>query len=256
MKWDPVLYDARHSFAWRHGADLIRLLAPRRGERILDLGCGTGHLAYRIEESGAHVVGIDASRRMIQIARRNFPGIQFQVADATSFRFREPFDGIFSNAVLHWIARPAKAVDCVWRALRPDGRFVAEFGGKGNVRRITDAILTARRDAGLSASARISPWYFPSVGDFASLLEKRGFDVISAELFPRPTRLEGGTSGLRNWLRMFAGDFFADLPRGKRRKLTEAIEEHLRPDHFRGRTWYADYVRIRVKATRPTVADM
>ena len=68
-RWDTGLYDGKHSFVWKHGASLFELLAPRPGERVLDLGCGTGHLTARIAETGADVVGIDASAEMVEQAR-------------------------------------------------------------------------------------------------------------------------------------------------------------------------------------------
>ncbi|MEW6324439.1 MAG: hypothetical protein AB1515_03525 [Nitrospirota bacterium] len=57
QRWNPDLYEGKHSFAWKFGAELIGLLAPRPGERILDLGCGTGHLTARLVASGAEVIG-------------------------------------------------------------------------------------------------------------------------------------------------------------------------------------------------------
>ena len=56
--WDAPEYQQSHSYIWQYGADLLGLLDPRPGERILDLGCGTGHLAAEIAKSGAGVVGV------------------------------------------------------------------------------------------------------------------------------------------------------------------------------------------------------
>ena len=60
-RWDARLYDDRHAFVWRSAASLVELLAPQRGERILDLGCGTGHLTAQLAAAGAEAVGIDSS---------------------------------------------------------------------------------------------------------------------------------------------------------------------------------------------------
>src|SRR5262249_35286620 len=135
-KWDPALYEDKHAFVWRHGASLVELLAPQPGEHVLDLGCGTGHLTAAIAKAGACVVGIDQSPEMIAQARKHYPNLRFESGDARRLAFAEEFDALFSNAVLHWISEAELVVQSVARALKPGGRFVAEFGGKGNVRAI------------------------------------------------------------------------------------------------------------------------
>src|SRR5262245_22068445 len=103
--WNANLYDSKHHYVTDHGESLIIILAPLAGERILDLGCGTGHLAHKIALRGAKVVGIDNSPDMINLARRNYPEVEFAQGEGASFYFDEPFDAIFSNAALHWIAQ-------------------------------------------------------------------------------------------------------------------------------------------------------
>lgn len=101
MKWNSSLYDQKHSFVFTYGAEALALLNPKRGERILDVGCGTGHLTKLIAEAGAEVVGMDSSREMIEAARAACPDIEFILADAADFSFRKSFDAVFSNAALH-----------------------------------------------------------------------------------------------------------------------------------------------------------
>jgi trans-aconitate 2-methyltransferase len=245
--WNAALYEDKHSFVWKHGASLVALLAPQAGERILDLGCGTGHLTAQIAEAAGHVIGIDSSPAMIEQARRTYPGLQFEVADARSFRFPIAFDAVFSNAVLHWIKEAEQVVHCVHQALKPGGRFVVEFGGHGNVR----AIATALRHA--AEASRCDPfdlpWYFPSIGEYAALLERGGLEVTSAVLFDRPTPLEG-EQGMRDWITMFAGQVLGRVAAGGREEFLDRIEAELRPVLYRDGTWFADYRRLRVVACR------
>jgi trans-aconitate 2-methyltransferase len=246
-QWDAALYDGKHAFVWQHGAALLDLLTPRPGERILDLGCGTGHLTAQLADAGAEVVGIDSAPAMIEQARRTHPRPRFEVADARDFTFPEPFDAIVSNAVLHWVRDPERVIACVRRALRPGGRFVAELGGKGNVRAIAAALEETARAVGCGPF--VSPWYFPSLGEYAALLEQGGLDVTFATLFDRPTPLQG-EGGLRDWVAMFAGDFLNGLPVERRDEFLARVEEQARPVLYRNHTWLADYRRLRVVARR------
>jgi trans-aconitate methyltransferase len=253
--WNAGLYDNKFSFIWEYGSSLIDLLDPKPGEYVLDIGCGTGHLTHAIAERGARVIGNDFSAAMIEQARANYPDLRFEVADASNFTLDEPVDAIFSNAVFHWVHDQEGAAACIQRALKPGGRFVAEFGGKGNVGQIIAATISAMHDAGYANAAERTPWYYPSIGEHATLLERLGLETISAVLFDRPTLLDGGEAGLSLWLEMFGDSFFANIPPETRQQIVAGIEERLRPALFRDGSWYADYRRLRIVAIRPLGVD-
>lgn len=249
MAWDAAAYDTRHGYIWKHGAGVVELLNPQPGERILDLGCGTGHLTAQIAAVGAHVVGIDNDPGMIALARQHYPALRFAVADGSDFRLDETFDAVFSNAAIHWMRDPDGVAASVHGALRRGGRFVAEFGGKGNVAAIIAALYAAMRPYH-PAPESLNPWYFPSIGEHATRLEQRGFEVAFATLFDRPTPVEGGEAGLRSWLGVFAKDFLAAVPPATHAAIIADVEARLRPALLRDGVWVADYRRLRVAARR------
>ncbi|MGH2645856.1 MAG: class I SAM-dependent methyltransferase, partial [Chitinophagaceae bacterium] len=139
MKWNAELYDDKHAFVFKYGESVLELLDVKPGERILDLGCGTGYLTKEIKQHGAEVVGMDASADMISRAAKEHPDVDFLLGDATDFLFTEPFDAVFSNATLHWVHKADEAVKCVYNCLKRGGRFVAEFGGRGNMQNMIAA---------------------------------------------------------------------------------------------------------------------
>lgn len=248
-RWDTTAYDGTHSFVFEYGEDVVALLDPQPGERIVDLGCGTGHLANRIAAAGADVVGLDNSAEMIEEARaRNtHSNCRFVCEDARSATFDASFDAVFSNAALHWIQEQEQdaVLNSVADALRPGGRFVAELGGIGNVSGIVDATQSELTGRGYESD---SPWYFPSIGEYATKLEKHGFEVRNATLFDRPTKLDEGTDGLTAWLDMFGDSLLSPLSEDERRAVVSNVEDRLRHDQFIDGTWIADYRRLRVVA--------
>lgn len=240
-QWDPSLYQSSHSFVWERGRGLVELLAPQPGERILDVGCGTGQLTAEIARAGAQVTGIDSSDTMIEQARANFPDLRFENVDVRSMNFRETFDAVFSNAVLHWIKEPEVAIANMARALKKDGRLVVEFGGRGNTRALVDAVYQAQEKIRVPRSI---PWYYPSIAQYSGLLEDNGFEVIYASLFDRPITLDGGEQGLAKWLEMF-GQPFNLTP-----EFIRLVEHYARPELYRNGAWTMDYRRLRVVALR------
>ena len=248
--WNARLYDDKHSFVFKYGEDVVQLLAPERGERILDLGCGTGYLTHLIAQAGTRVVGIDNSASMIQRAQAAYPDLDFRVMSATDFSFDTPFDAIFSNAVLHWVLDKESAVDHMAQALKPGGRLVLEMGGKGNVEEIVVATRKVLTRHGYYSNAAIQLWYFPSLGEYTTLLEKKGFRVRFAAHFDRPTELKDTENGIKDFIKMFGNAFFNNIPDTEIDTVLAGIQEQVRPTNYRNGSWYGNYKRLRIAATK------
>ncbi len=92
--------------------------------------------------------------------------------------------------------------------------------------------------------------YFPSVAEYSSILESRGLEVRQAWLFDRPTKLEDGENGLRNWLTMFGEKTFGAMRDDIRAQWIERTQQKARATLFRDGSWYADYRRLRILAVR------
>jgi len=249
-EWDIELYNNKHGFIYEYGKDLIKQLKPQEDELILDLGCGTGSLANEISKSGATVIGIDASEKMINAAREKFSKIDFFVKDTANFQFKEPFDAIFSNAALHWVLESEKAIICMHNNLKKRGRLVLEFGGKGNVKIIIDAVDKVLLESGYPERAKIKKWYFPSISEYTTLLERNGFEVELAELYEKPTELTDSENGIKEWLMMFGAILFKDLSTEVRNQIIEKVQNEVKDRCCINGKWFADYMRIRIIATK------
>ncbi len=243
--WDPERYARDARFVAELGGPVLDMLAPRPGERILDLGCGDGVLTEEIAEHGAIVIGVDASAEQVAAARRR--GLDARVIDGTRLDFQTEFNAVFSNAALHWMRPPEAVIAGVWRALRPGGRFIAEMGAEGNVISVREALSAAVERRGIDAAA-IDPWYFPTADEYRDRLEAQGFQIGSIERVVRPTRV---AAGMAAWLETFAGAFLSALPAAERPALiaevTDSVRELLQQDN----DWVVDYVRLRFAARRP-----
>lgn len=241
QRWSPDTYEDNVRFVSDLGAGVLEWLDPKPGERILDLGCGDGVLTIKLMESGANVVGADASENFIQAAHKR--GIDARLIDGHALTFEQEFDAVFSNAALHWMTQPQAVIAGVARALKPGGRFVAEFGGFGNVAAFCSAVRAVGEAMG-SETIDV-PWFFPTEDEYTGVLEAAGFSVERIVRFARPTPLP---TGARGWLEIMLAPFFDQF--GERReealdKVINAVEPSLRDDTGQ---WFADYVRLRFAA--------
>lgn len=240
--WNPDAYARNARFVTDLGEPVLELLAPRAGERILDVGCGDGVLTQRIAQAGCAVIGVDSSPQLAAAARRL--GLEVVETDAAAMPFDRKFDAVFSNAALHWMKDADAVIIRIARALRPGGRFVAEMGGEGCVSTIRTALVEELERRGYDGRAAV-PWYFPSIEDYGSRLAAAGFEIPYIALIPRPTPLPD----MMGWLTTFSGSFSALLPASERADFLQCVRERLRaPLCDSSGTWIADYVRLRFKA--------
>jgi len=245
QRWDPQTYAQHARFVSDLGSPVVDLIAPRPGERILDLGCGDGALTEKLVAAGASVVAVDASAEQVAGARAR--GLDARVARGEALPFVSEFDAVFSNAALHWMREAAAVISSVHRALRPGGRFVAEMGGAGNVAAIRSALVSALGHRGIDGTA-LDLLFLPTAEEYRALLEAGGFSVRTISLFARPTPLPGDLSA---WLETFAQSFLRAVSDADRPRLVEEVTAALRPRLYdAARGWVADYVRLRFAAVK------
>ena len=247
QRWSASDYARNGRFVQEMAGPVFAMLAPRPGERILDLGCGDGTLTAEIKAAGADVLGVDLSEELLAVAKMK--GLTVRKVDGHALDFVSEFDAVFSNAALHWMRAPDLVIAGVARALKPRGRFVGELGGHGNVA----AIATAMRAVGATRGgdpALVAPWFFPTPAEYGRLLEQGGFTVREVTLVPRPTPLKTGMEG---WLRTFGRSFFDQFQEPERDEVLKEVMELLRPSLCDASgAWTADHVRLRFFAERGT----
>ena len=242
--WNAPSYHKHANFVSDLALPVVDLLAPQKEELILDLGCGDGSLAIQIAKQGAEVIGVDNSRSMVQECKHK--GIESYMIDATQLPYTNKFDAVFSNAVLHWVEDQSLALKKIHRALKDQGRFIAEFGGYGNINILTTAIKEVF-DNNPDFGSFKNPWFFPTPLEYEDLLKSHGFTVHSINLIPRPTKIDD----ISNWLTIFANGIVSHLSPSQQVTFKEEVKNLLKPKLFTQEDgWVADYVRLRLKATK------
>lgn len=241
--WNADKYAQGASFVSSLAFSLIDILDTKKDEKILDLGCGEGTLAKEIQNRGAKVIGVDLSEDMVDKAKEK--GIEAFVMGVTNLQFEdETFDKVFSNAVLHWVKDLNTSAKEISRVLKKDGKFVAEFGGFGNINFLCEAmseVFFKHKDFGRFNN----PWNFVSDIEYKNILEKNGFKIKSIELIPRPTKI----NDIKEWLDIFGNGITINLSQEQKITFKNEVEKILRKKIYDQESgWIADYVRLRVEA--------
>lgn len=257
--WDAGRYHCLSDPQLEWGRAVLARLAPVPGERILDLGCGTGRLTAELMAAlgqGA-VIGCDASHAMLSEAvRGNWrpSAVHFVRADGTRLPFVEAFDAVFSTATFHWIADHDALFASINQALVPGGRLVAQCGGGPNLQ------ILLNRAHRLMESARFKlyfgdwsdPWHFADVPATIERLHRAGFTSVHASLEPAPTTLPDARAYSEFLACVCVRHHVARLPDREQPRFIGALAEEASADTP---PFTLDYWRLNLAGRRPVGAE-
>lgn len=241
----------------RAGKRLAADLAIEPGERVLDVGCGTGLLAEYIAllagRSG-YVLGIDPLPLRIEIAQQKArPGLEFRVGRAEQLDVvpDNSFDAVCLNSVFHWLPEKTGPLRQFFRILRPGGRLGIATGLKGNrapVRQIADWVLAQPPFADYPRASG-GDTYRVSEAEMRGLLEDAGFVLTRLET-RASARVETSPEAMLRFSEASTfGNLLGHLPEELRLRARAAIKQRLEqmvpPDGYRreGRNLVALAVR-------------
>lgn len=248
IKWDAQKYQQNFSFVPQYGEDLLSLITAKADSLIVDLGCGNGTLSHKIADRGYEVLGIDDSSDMIALAKQNHPGMAWMVENALTFHLDRKANVIFSNAVFHWIDADKQdaMIQNISRQLTLGGELVCEFGGKGCAEAVHSTLEKNFQKRNLSYPRT---FYFPTIGEYAFILERHGLKVEYAVLFNRPT-VQQSANGAADWINMFVKKPFENMCPELKTEIIEETCKQLKSVLYHDGTWFIDYVRIRIRARK------
>lgn len=245
MKWDPCLYDNKHSFVGEYGNELLEFVSFNKEQRVIDIGCGTGSLTEKLSKRCGYVLGIDGSTEMIIKAQKQYPDIDFEVMDALEISYSHEWDIVFSNAVFHWIPNHDLLLSKIYNALKPTGKLVCEFGAYGNVKTIERGFSAVLKEKGYTYRSKFN---FTTVEEFGALLTKNGFVIEKIYDYDRPTRLQDGEKGLNNWAKQFFNNELEKFSMEEQDYLLDKLQSKVKNTLWSGQEWIADYRRLRAIA--------
>jgi trans-aconitate 2-methyltransferase len=265
--WDAERYHRVSNPQFEWGRRVLRRLAPQPGERILDIGCGTGRLTAELVAAMGEgtVVAIDRSEAMLRevtVQAVEQPGphrlgddrasvrVYVVRADGVALPFVDAFDAVLSTATFHWILDHDQLFASIYRALAPGGRLVAQCGGGANLGRLLD------RAGALAASPALAPyfhgwrgpWEFADVPTTIERLDKAGFTAIDVSLESAPVTFPD-RAGFREFVSCVClRDHLTRLPDDDRPQFLDTLADEATDD---SPPFTLDYWRLNIAATKP-----
>lgn len=256
IEWDSEAYDrlSDPQFGW--GMKLIESIPFRGDETVLDAGCGSGRLTVELLKRlpNGRVIAVDASENMVNTAKQRLHGLLDRVevrhADLTDFTLPKPVDGVFSNAVFHWVPDHAQMFRSLFAALRVGGWLVAQFGGGGNLARLKSRVMVMRNDEPfrryLEKFDEVA--HYEPVDPTVARMRDAGFENIEAGLHPEPVAFPDPVA-YKSFIRSVnLHRYIAKFPPDVEEDFVERLAMMASKDHP---PYTLDYVRLTVRATKP-----
>ena len=256
IEWDSEAYDrlSDPQFGW--GMKLIESLPLCGDETILDAGCGSGRLTAELLKRLPHgrVIAVDFSANMIKTATQRLGDeldrVELLEADLNEFTLPRSVDGIFSNAVFHWVANHSSMFRSLFTALKPGGWLVAQFGGGGNLSRLKSRVSMMRSEEPfrryLEKFDEVA--HYEPVAPTVARMKEAGFFEITAGLHPEPVTFPDAVV-YKNFIRSVnLHRYVAKFPREVEEDFVERLAAMASKDNP---PYTLDYVRLTIRATKP-----
>lgn len=254
LEWDAAEYEALSAPQTDWGARLLERVALRGDEAAIDAGCGTGRVTELLLERLPRgvVLAVDASEAMVEAARKRFAGderVRVERVDLLRLEVGEPVDLIFSTATFHWIKDHERLFERLARALKPEGRLVAQCGGAGNIARVTRAteeVMGEKRFRDVFAGWE-DPKEYADAETTKARLQAAGFEEVETWLHQEPTKF-ASVDELARFLRtVVLGQHLALLAEAEHEPFVAAVTSKVAS--FEDPP-VMDYVRLNILARR------
>jgi trans-aconitate 2-methyltransferase len=245
-EWDAKTYDRVSDPQYQWGLEVLDRLELAGDERVMDAGCGSGRVTTKLLERlpNGSVLCVDASESMIEQAQETLGDrAEYLVADLAELEIDRPVDVVFSTATFHWVTDHDRLFSRLRAAIRPGGRLHAQCGGKGNVAKHAQAIVSVatRPEFAPHFQEMTVIWNFASPGETEERLRRAGFDQVRCWLEDKPVQPENPYDFTTT---VTMGPHLARLPEQLRRSFAEAVLE-LEDDPLT-----LNYVRLNIEASR------
>lgn len=183
--WDASDYAEQSSAQLIWAEELLAKINLSGSEQVLDLGCGDGKITAAIAAglSNGKVTGIDSSQQMVSLTQKRFAvyeNLIFENDDATTFSYKDKYDVVFSNAVLHWVQDHEAVLKNCQQSLLVGGKVLLQMGGKGNATEFIDVVSKVINKSNWKHyfNQFSFPFYFYAVEDYEVWLRESGFRQV------------------------------------------------------------------------------
>jgi trans-aconitate 2-methyltransferase len=248
--WSPEQYERFKAERHQPFDDLLALIHRRQNMRVVDLGCGTGELTRELHEAldAKETVGIDGSESML-LKARDLAGesLRFERENVEAFVADEPFDLVFSNAALHWVAGHEALFARLTGFLSPEGQLAIQMPAND-----THASHRVAAEVAVEFGLEARPDHVLCVERYAELLHHLGYEQqhvrmqVYGHLLPSAADVVEWVRGalLTYYEALLSPDRYADFADVYRARLAEALGD--------SRPYFYTYKRVLLWGSRVT----
>lgn len=256
IEWDALAYDRLSDPQFTWGVKLLDSIVLRGDETVLDAGCGSGRLTEELVNRLPHgkVVAFDSSPNMLAAARERLSKwanrVEFLQGDLSYFSLPEPVGGIFSNATLHWVWDHDAMFHSLFRALKPGGWLVAQFGGEGNLSRLKKRLSELKNVEPFATHLKdwLDTAHYESNDTTVARMVSVGFKEISSRMHSESVCFADGEAFAMFVRKVNAHKYVAQLPPELEERFISEVTERAAKDNP---PFELDYVRLTIRARRP-----